>query len=433
MIEDIEKNSNKSLADNEIASLMKTLASKNFRENVSFPKKVIQPFKPISFFEAANKNLEKPDDSISENIEEIEIAKENVEKQIAEGEREASDQIESNNEKLDEVQMIELGENDSNLDDSQNKNELNETEKTIDNSVQELPNSIGIPVKENLYTNDELKQEYERGYLEGVEEEQRKITSEIGSSIKSFDNIIKAIEEKIFIDTKLLEKHIKDEIIKITTERVGLLINEMPEDFLKKIKLLSNSILKSSEKRVFKLNPEDLEIVKKISQDKDSLEKFVFLADNSLTRGDCIIEIGEISLEDKIIDRYGSSEENTRYFEYDSSENQNEETSQLEKDTKNTNSNTENSNVSKQSEGELLNTEISKSEEVQEKNNTPNLSELSENKNTNIESSPKDQAIEEPKSSLNIPDISSDKSENTNLAETTENTSKIELKNQDKT
>jgi len=34
---------------------------------------------------------------------------------------------------------------------------------------------------------------------------------------------------------------------------------------------------------------------------------------------------------------------------------------------------------------------------------------------------------------LNIPDISSDKSENTNLAETTENTSKIELKNQDKT
>ena len=433
MIEDIEKNSNKSLADNEIASLMKTLASKNFRENVSFPKKVIQPFKPISFFEAANKNLEKPDDSISENIEEIEIAKENVEKQIAEGEREASDQIESNNEKLDEVQMIELGENDSNLDDSQNKNELNETEKTIDNSVQELPNSIGIPVKENLYTNDELKQEYERGYLEGVEEEQRKITSEIGSSIKSFDNIIKAIEEKIFIDTKLLEKHIKDEIIKITTERVGLLINEMPEDFLKKIKLLSNSILKSSEKRVFKLNPEDLEIVKKISQDKDSLEKFVFLADNSLTRGDCIIEIGEISLEDKIIDRYGSSEENTRYFEYDSSENQNEETSQLEKDTKNTNSNTENSNVSKQSEGELLNTEISKSEEVQEKNNTPNLSELSENKNTNIESSPKDQAIEEPKSSLNIPDISSDKSENKNLAKTTENTSKIELKNQDKT
>ena len=61
MIEDVEKNSNKSLGDNEIASLMKTLASKNYRENVSFPKRVIQPFKPISFSEAANKNLKKDD------------------------------------------------------------------------------------------------------------------------------------------------------------------------------------------------------------------------------------------------------------------------------------------------------------------------------------------------------------------------------------
>ena len=45
MIEEVEKNSNKSLGDNEIASLMKTLASKNYRENLSFPKNVIQHFK----------------------------------------------------------------------------------------------------------------------------------------------------------------------------------------------------------------------------------------------------------------------------------------------------------------------------------------------------------------------------------------------------
>ena len=63
MIEEIEKNNKKSLADKEIASLMKTLASKNYRENVSFPKKIIQPFKPISFFETANKNLQKNDGS----------------------------------------------------------------------------------------------------------------------------------------------------------------------------------------------------------------------------------------------------------------------------------------------------------------------------------------------------------------------------------
>ena len=42
MIEELEENSNKSLADNEIASLMKTLASKNYKENNSFPKKIIK-------------------------------------------------------------------------------------------------------------------------------------------------------------------------------------------------------------------------------------------------------------------------------------------------------------------------------------------------------------------------------------------------------
>ena len=54
MIEELEENSNKSLADNEIASLMKTLASKKYKENNSFPKKIIEPFKPTSLFEIAN-------------------------------------------------------------------------------------------------------------------------------------------------------------------------------------------------------------------------------------------------------------------------------------------------------------------------------------------------------------------------------------------
>ena len=59
MIEDLEENSNKSLADNEIASLMKTLASKNYKEDNSFPKKIIEPFKPTSLFEIAQKNVSK--------------------------------------------------------------------------------------------------------------------------------------------------------------------------------------------------------------------------------------------------------------------------------------------------------------------------------------------------------------------------------------
>ena len=40
MIEELEENSNKSLADNEIASLMKTLASKTIKRIILFLKKL---------------------------------------------------------------------------------------------------------------------------------------------------------------------------------------------------------------------------------------------------------------------------------------------------------------------------------------------------------------------------------------------------------
>ena len=260
MIEDAEKNSNKSLGDNEIASLMKTLASKNYRENVSFPKRVIQPFKPISFSEAANKNLKKNDDSIPENIEEIEMSKENPKIQITESENESNDQIQPNRENLDELESSEQDVNGTSINDALEKELIENEENTATSEVEQIT-PIGIPVKENLYTKDELSKEYQKGYSEGIEAEQKKFTEEKENLLKNFDNLIKTIEEKIYIDTNLLEKKIKEEIIKITTERVGLLINEIPDEFLNKIKLLSNTINKISGKKIFKLNPEDLKLV----------------------------------------------------------------------------------------------------------------------------------------------------------------------------
>ena len=319
MIEDVAKNLNKSLGDNEIASLMKTLASKNYRENVSFPKRVIQPFKPISFLEAANKNLKKNDNSIHENIEEIKISKENPESQIAESENESNDQIESNIENLDELESSEPDVNGTTPKDS-TKNELIENEENTATSEIEQITPIGIPVKENLYTKDELSKEYQKGYSEGVKAEQRKFTEEKENLLKNFDNLIKTIEEKIFIDTNSLEKYIKQEIINIASERVGSLIDEMPKEFLEKIKSLSNTIRKKSGKKILKLNPDDLRSIEKIIQNETHIKQFVFFADKSLSRGDYVIEIGEISLEDKINDRYNVNEDSSKYFEIDNNE-----------------------------------------------------------------------------------------------------------------
>ena len=141
MIEDLEKNSNKSLGDNEIASLMKTLASKNYRENLSFPKKVIQPLN-LYPFRSSNKNLKK-DESTPENIEEIEISKENPESQLAESENESNNQIETNIENFDELESLEPDESGTTPNDSL-ENELIQNEENTSTSEIEQITPIGI-------------------------------------------------------------------------------------------------------------------------------------------------------------------------------------------------------------------------------------------------------------------------------------------------
>ena len=187
------------------------------------------------------------------------------------------------------------------------------------------------------------------------------------------------------------------------------------------------------EKKIFKLNPEDLKLVEKIIKGETSLEKFVFLADNTLSRGDCVIEIGEISLEDKMIDRYDSSLSSTRYFEIGNKEDVVEEMSQQEQDTSNQNLTKETSNLSEVKENELLTTEISKSEEVQENKSTLNMSEVSEKENANTKISQKDQDIEQTKPDEFNPDEIIEISEDENLTSTPVSTSNTNQKDQDKT
>ncbi len=346
MIEELEENSNKSLADNEIASLMKTLASKNYKENSSFPKKIIEPFKPTSLFEIAKKNVSKNESNVSKEKNDIDLKSdstqqdkeiiENNDNQLIEDTYKENKLINPEKEIKNDVQQRELDQTDANSEKTQEINEEVEANNNTDSLEKDPVVNVGVPIKENLYTKDDLNNEYQKGIMEGVQQEQKKNNEGRANSIKDFDNLIKKINEKTFIDTNALEKHIKQEIIKIASERVGSLIDEMPREFLEKIKSLSNTIRKKSEKKILKLNSDDLKSVEKIIQDETLLKQFVFHADKSLSRGDYIIEIGEISLEDKFKDRYDINEESSKYFEIDNTENADNEISLIKQNSQET-------------------------------------------------------------------------------------------------
>ena len=45
--------------------------------------------------------------------------------------------------------------------------------------------NVGVPIKENLYTKDDLNNEYQKGILEGVQQEQKKIMRKEETQLKT--------------------------------------------------------------------------------------------------------------------------------------------------------------------------------------------------------------------------------------------------------
>ena len=129
MIEELEENSNKSLADNEIASLMKTLASKNYKEDSSFPKKIMEPFKPTSLFEIAKKNISKNESNVSKEKNDIELKGESTQQD--------KEIIENNDNQL--------------VEDKHKENKLTNPEKEIKNDVQRFFPKTHLSKKKQLF------------------------------------------------------------------------------------------------------------------------------------------------------------------------------------------------------------------------------------------------------------------------------------------
>ena len=164
MIEELEENLNKSLADNEIASLMKTLASKNYKENPSFPKKNVEPFKPTSFFEIAKKNISKDKNKFPKEKIDIDLKgdstqqdneiKEDNGKQFKEDTSNQKEQTNPAIENNNDIQQIDLGQTDAN---SEIPQEIDKQAKLNEDSGslrKEPAVNVGVPIKENLYTKD---------------------------------------------------------------------------------------------------------------------------------------------------------------------------------------------------------------------------------------------------------------------------------------
>ncbi len=342
MIDELDKKNESSLADDEIASLMKTLASNKYRENPYFPKKVIQPFKPLSLPEMASKATEenvykksKPEEknqaTIDKQISDEEsstndhgsqsdtASQEAGNSHVVEDNESARNMIETKSDEQSTDGSSEENNEDSNIDAISLENPTLNEEKEISNQAEKT--AIGVPIKEKLYTESEKEEAYQNGIAETTKKFETAQATRIEKSLKTFETLIERLEENITIDTSLLERKLKEEILKISSERVGAAILEMPEKFTEKIENLAQAIKSKANNHILKLNPEDYENVSNLMNESKILSKFSISADQTLEHGDSIIEVGGVSLEDSLQNRYNSDDQpGVRNFELANSE-----------------------------------------------------------------------------------------------------------------
>ena len=113
-------------------------------------------------------------------------------------------------------------------------------------------------VEDSEVSSMENSEEYQRGYQDAIKEFESTLLSE-KQSISDFGKTLLSVRDDAAV---LIEELIKEKVIEISSEFLGKSISEMPEDFMKKVKDVSGSILSSSKEIIVEFNEIDAAALK---------------------------------------------------------------------------------------------------------------------------------------------------------------------------
>ena len=104
----------------------------------------------------------------------------------------------------------------------------------------------------------ENSEEYQRGYQDAIKEFESTLLSE-KQSISDFGKTLLSVRDDAAV---LIEELIKEKVIEISNDFLGKSISEIPEDFMKKVKDVTGSILSSSKEIIVEFNEIDAAALK---------------------------------------------------------------------------------------------------------------------------------------------------------------------------
>ena len=203
---------------------------------------------------------------------------------------------ENNSSALDESELLKA---DENINSDSNIVQVSEEEKKEEERKAQALEQEKIAAEQTLAEQEKIKKEYyDRGYYEGKKALEAESSEKLNIALDALENTKKSmlnLNATHFID---LREQISQSILALASERAGVEIKNLPELFIKKIEALIESIDQKTRKPIIYLNPEDLESLSNVLNEKEEISEFIFKPNSDLVHGDMIVDLGSIKAKD---------------------------------------------------------------------------------------------------------------------------------------
>ena len=235
--------------------------TKNFEKVASFfdlikSESAEEPKSIESDLTNSTSNIEEDDNGVeNDNVDrETVISSDQQENQKVEDLPEDSQEIDDKSEENASVKNIDVEETIEEHSENQEEFEpINVLEQSNDTTKKndESPEDSEVSSVEN-------SEEYQRGYQDAIKEFESTLLSE-KQSISDFGKTLLSVRDDAAV---LIEELIKEKVIEISSDFLGKSISEIPEDFMKKVKDVTGSILSSSKEIIVEFNEIDAAALK---------------------------------------------------------------------------------------------------------------------------------------------------------------------------
>ena len=203
---------------------------------------------------------------------------------------------ENNSSALDESELLKA---DENINSDSNIVQVSEEEKKEEERKAQALEQEKIAAEQTLAEQEKIKKEYyDRGYYEGKKALEAESSEKLNIALDALENTKKSmlnLNATHFID---LREQISQSILALASERAGVEIKNLPELFIKKIEALIESIDQKTRKPIIYLNPEDLESLSNVLNEREEISEFIFKPNSDLVHGDMIVDLGSIKAKD---------------------------------------------------------------------------------------------------------------------------------------